>query len=378
MRTKHRAKLRGYRGHVNRIMRAGQVPLAAAYAVKHDAMTPELRAAITAAGLQVPLTPRELAEASSTFIRPALPESALHAARDADANPGTSGDIASQSQREPRNAGTGGEGVARSPRVGIANTSVPSGDFSQWGSSGEGSEGLGIGGGSLARGDRDQDMVSAARQAMVIQAKAGVDSPYGSGQSGGVGAGAEVVKKIEEFERERKSGNVTGVVTMKVGRGGALVRESSISLNKRLETALDVEIRERKERAMKNPWPEECVARVVGRVGNKWQMEVELPDGRKAPVWKAGFNLYVQERVRVAIEERLGEDVIYRIVERLADEEKNVRTTDGMTALPVGFEGQTMRQPVEGAPTIPEPRLDNPTAEELNATQKATAEADLT
>jgi len=73
-------------------------------------------------------------------------------------------------------------------------------------------------------------------------------------------------------------------------------------------------------------------------------MQIVLPDGRQTWVWKGGYNLYVQERLKVRIAERLGEDSIYSVVERLAD--KNIEPQINRVGVVEQFNALVSSKPV--------------------------------
>lgn len=108
------------------------------------------------------------------------------------------------------------------------------------------------------------------------------------------------------------------------------------------EKELEREKRERMDRYMENPWPEESECVVIGKLPNKWQVRIELPDGRMTSCYRGGYNLWVKERLKVKICERLGEDAIYEVVERLPDEPVIKVSPDGHTVAPNGFPDQVM------------------------------------
>ena len=173
--------------------------------------------------------------------------------------------------------------------------------------------------------ERVQGMIDARRAALASAERAtpvpyGGGAPAGSQQAGGVGGGENTVKFLNKWSAVMPNGE-TLIAKDSLGLKVMIAdAEGSSNRNKPSEAQDEFvrQIAERKAVAAENPWPEECEVRVCG-AGGRWQMQIELEDGRKTWVWKGGFNLYVRERLKVRIADRLGEDSIYAVVERLPD-----------------------------------------------------------
>ena len=115
------------------------------------------------------------------------------------------------------------------------------------------------------------------------------------------------------------------------------------------DDTLDVAKRERIAYEESHPLPEEGVGKVIGYCNNQAMMrlEVETVGGpRETSVWTSGYRLQVGEVLQVKVGERIGNDAIYEVVKRgeNVEMEEQMKTNDGLTVAPVGFEGQEMRR----------------------------------